>query len=781
MKPYIPKTLILLLSLLGIVFTFSVQPVAAEPIPATANPNYFYNRETAFILNFAFDDVNGGIFLAVNPDGSQLGSLAGETIWGVDADLFAGNPMEGTDKSLYGHGTCIRYFISEYQRITTLQAAGVPALAQLNSAIAGVGGTPLASPDALLEAAKSCADFVINNMVINQVDDGIAEDPWNYLPAPAGGGGEPDIGDVVNPNRIYYWSATSDDATTRFVDDTLDQIVTNGGAARAESIVPWSMAELAVALQAAGVPGAATYRNHAVQWFNWRTSGPADPLPAFNDTTPPDDMYCPSPTGNTCIAGGARDTFYPALGYLLGGAFRTIAIAEANSILGTGDAPNLPFPREWALQDSTYVAGFARAAMFANHEGLGGAEAARDQWWDFGNNPANLIADFSNPGATPPLNDISLPFTHYSGRELLAGTQRALWFYYTYGENPNQAFPPVGTFSDSDEMLVGVISLWDYINEELWDTVDGQEAWFESSQHLYKPCFSAGTDLPIGDWLGPLIGDKVHTLNPDNSATVDVTGVTDESFDYMSWQFQGAGISDVEVVYTTNNGTTWTVIPATQVGGSNNYQATIPPQPDGTRVYYYARAQDAFQNNTAFPNGSEVWNDSGDTIDQSVANSQTYLVGEPDDDDNDDDNNDDGGQVIVTASDVTLSKVVFPPVASSGDTVDWTITLSNPTGSDVSNISITDTIPGELAILSADATIGTVTISGQNVTLNIATLPAGASAVLTIRTRINNNTPAVVVTNSVEDVSASLIIVSALPQTGETPWWHPCNLFGVCD
>src|SRR5690606_7567000 len=118
-----------------------------------------------------------------------------------------------------------------------------------------------------------------------------------------------------------------------------------------------------------------------------------------------------------------------------------------------------------------------------------------------------------------------------------------------------------------------------------------------------------------------------HTLNTDNSATVDVTGVSDDSFAYLSWDFRGAGVTDVDVVYSVDNGASWTVLTASSAGG-NNYQATIPPQPDGTTVYYYARAQDAFNNNTAFPRGSEVWNDSGVTLSQNIGASQTYVVGE---------------------------------------------------------------------------------------------------------------------------------------------------------
>lgn len=807
MTSYISKYLIIALSIVTIIGTFSVQPTKAEPIPLTANPNYFYNRETAFIINFAFDSVNGGIYLAVRPDGQAFPALTmSGDIWGVPSATFGlANRIQGTDKSLYGHATCIRYFITEYQRVTYLESIGEAGLANLNAALVSLGATPLASPEALLNFATSCADFVIDNMVIDRVDDLVAENPWGGA-APV----SPDIGDVTIPNRVFYWSSTSLDATERFVDDTLTQIAQSSTAPRVESIVPWSMVELSTVLQAAGVGNPARYRGHAIEWWDWRTTI-ADTLPAFNDPTPPaPDLAnaCPVPAGagqfNDCIAGGGRDLFYPTLGYILGGAYQTAAIAEANSILGTGTAPNLPFPRAEALEDGTYVAGYARGVMFANNERAMDTVASRDQWWDFGHNPARLIPNYSDPGATAPFNNIGTPFTHYQGRELIAGTQRAIWFYYTYGENPNQAFPATGTFDDSLEMLQGVLGLWNYANEELWDTVDGQEAWYESTAHQYKPCFSAGTDLPIGDWAGPTIGNKIHTLNADNSAIVNVTDVSDAGFAYLSWEFRGSGVSSVDVVYSVDNGTSWNVIAAAPTAG-NDYQATIPSQPDGTRVYYYARAQDAFRNNTAFPSGSEIWNDSGVSVSQNIGASQTYVI-EPavvatqtgvatqtevatqagvatqvgvatatlDVSDSSTSN------VVVEASGLTISKSVFPPIASAGDTVDWTITVSNPSNADFPGFSVTDTISDELTIVSTATTLGTVSINAQNVTLLLDSLSAGQTATLTITTRIRDDVAGAIVTNSVRDVSASLIIVNALPNTGETPWWHPCHLIGVC-
>ena len=488
----------------------------------------------------------------MNPDGSTGVTLTG-AIWGIPVDVFGNNPMQGTDKSLYGHGTCMRYFITEYQRIRYLEDTGEPGLARLNGVLNQLGGPALNTPEDLLIYAQSCADFVIKNMVIDPLDDGVLEDPWNYAD-PGGGGGQPDIGDVVNADRVYYWSAVSADASTRFTDDTLPLIARTEGAPRAESIVPWSMAELALAMREAGLSDWTIYRDAALDWYDWRMTT-AEEVPTFTQIPPPapdDATDCVRTADygqefNFCVAGGARDTFLPAVGFALyelgaGDSYRTDGLAYIESILGTGDFPDLTYPPPRALNDSTYIAGFSRGVLFAYQSRFAPAAVSdRNQWWDFGNFPAVTISDFTDIGSSPPFNtNLGQPFTHFFGRELLAGTQRSLWFYYTFGENPDQAFPDPGTFSDRTEMRDGTLSLWNYTNAELWDTVDGQEAWYESSRQQYKPCFSAGTDLPLGDWQAPGIGDKVHTLNDDNSATVSVTDVVDTPFEYLSWSFAGS-------------------------------------------------------------------------------------------------------------------------------------------------------------------------------------------------------------------------------------------------
>ncbi|MBC8074997.1 MAG: hypothetical protein H7Y32_02895, partial [Chloroflexales bacterium] len=152
-----------------------------------------------------------------------------------------------------------------------------------------------------------------------------------------------------------------------------------------------------------------------------------------------------------------------------------------------------------------------------------------------------------------------------------------------------------------------ILGYWKYARDKMWDNTAGQQAWWESSSYLYKPCFSLGTPLPIADWKPPTIGNKIHTLNPDGSATVSVSGVQDGVFPYLGWQFKGIGVRDVKVFYryeSDPNPNNWVALPAA-AATPGNYTATIPASPNGPdTVFYYAEADDEFGNRSTFPSGA---------------------------------------------------------------------------------------------------------------------------------------------------------------------------------
>ncbi len=131
----------------------------------------------------------------------------------------------------------------------------------------------------------------------------------------------------------------------------------------------------------------------------------------------------------------------------------------------------------------------------------------------------------------------------------------------------------------------------------------------------------------------------------------------------------------------------------------------------------------------------------------------------------------------------TLSKIVDRPFALPGETITWTVVVSNPNAYDLANITVTDSVPGELIILSASSSAGTVSVNGQTVTLTLATLPANSTVTITIVTRVRDGVAGVAVENVAVlgdlRASATAIIITGLPRTGETPWWRLPLLLGM--
>ncbi|MBZ0282594.1 MAG: DUF11 domain-containing protein [Anaerolineae bacterium] len=134
-----------------------------------------------------------------------------------------------------------------------------------------------------------------------------------------------------------------------------------------------------------------------------------------------------------------------------------------------------------------------------------------------------------------------------------------------------------------------------------------------------------------------------------------------------------------------------------------------------------------------------------------------------------------GGIIIA---DPFITKVANPPFALPGENVTFTVTVTNPSAVPAANVVVNDPIPNELEVLSASATGGSTSVSGQTVTLTIPTLNPGATVMLTIQTRVRANvaTPFTIINvaslNNGKTASASVVSVGRLPATGETPWWR---------
>src|SRR5690606_16775441 len=77
-----------------------------------------------------------------------------------------------------------------------------------------------------------------------------------------------------------------------------------------------------------------------------------------------------------------------------------------------------------------------------------------------------------------------------------------------------------------------------------------------------------------------------------------------------------------------------------------------------------------------------------------------------------------------------ITKSVNPPFAVPGEQVTWTITVTNPGTVPATNITVTDNLPGEVAIQSVNASSGTVSFSGQTVTFTMPSLGGGQAVVI---------------------------------------------------
>ncbi len=136
-----------------------------------------------------------------------------------------------------------------------------------------------------------------------------------------------------------------------------------------------------------------------------------------------------------------------------------------------------------------------------------------------------------------------------------------------------------------------------------------------------------------------------------------------------------------------------------------------------------------------------------------------------------------GGIVIV---DPVIVKLVNPALALPGETVVYTLTVTNPSSAPAIGVVVSDPVPAVLQIISASTTQGTFTISGQTVIFDVGVVNPGQTITLTITARLRDDAPAPTdVTNTGElrhqtgnpRVSSALLRVTRgrLPSTGLPP------------
>ena len=97
-----------------------------------------------------------------------------------------------------------------------------------------------------------------------------------------------------------------------------------------------------------------------------------------------------------------------------------------------------------------------------------------------------------------------------------------------------------------------------------------------------------------------------------------------------------------------------------------------------------------------------------------------------------------GAYELVPEADLSLTKSVAQSTYKAGDTVVYTLTVTNNGPDDASTVVVTDTYPSQLTYVSCTASGGSCGIQGGSIVANYASLAANASATMTISGTLNS-------------------------------------------
>jgi uncharacterized repeat protein (TIGR01451 family) len=129
---------------------------------------------------------------------------------------------------------------------------------------------------------------------------------------------------------------------------------------------------------------------------------------------------------------------------------------------------------------------------------------------------------------------------------------------------------------------------------------------------------------------------------------------------------------------------------------------------------------------------------------------------------------------VIRGNDPIITKSGSPDDVIIGERFTWTITVSNPGTLPTIPTTVTDTIPGTFDIVSVNSTRGTVSIAGDVITVDVPSLTAGQTAVITIVVEANETAQAGSVCNtarmgSITTTDCVSMLPNNLPATGGRP------------
>jgi uncharacterized repeat protein (TIGR01451 family) len=134
-----------------------------------------------------------------------------------------------------------------------------------------------------------------------------------------------------------------------------------------------------------------------------------------------------------------------------------------------------------------------------------------------------------------------------------------------------------------------------------------------------------------------------------------------------------------------------------------------------------------------------------------------------------------------------ISKIAAPFIAGPGDEVTWTIAVTNRSAfAPAYNVSVSDNVPNVVTIINVSASKGTYTFSGRSYTFNIGAIGPNETVLIHILVRVRDDidTP-VLITNVailnvgdqvIETTQSSVVRVTQLPETGQSPYSEPRHL-----
>ncbi len=92
---------------------------------------------------------------------------------------------------------------------------------------------------------------------------------------------------------------------------------------------------------------------------------------------------------------------------------------------------------------------------------------------------------------------------------------------------------------------------------------------------------------------------------------------------------------------------------------------------------------------------------------------------------------------VITSADLSMAKSVTPDPLIAGAAATYTLTATNNGPSDAQNVQITDDVPAELTIVSANPSLGSCTVTGQHVVCVAATVQATSTMSVSLVTLVN--------------------------------------------